>query len=409
LITAEAVTVVIPSLPERFASRQRAIRSVERQTTPPAGIAVRVDYQRAGAAAARNAALAKVRTPWVAFLDDDDTFHRNHLEVLIGAANRSGADLVSSNAAPAEPNMRDALVCCWKGIPVVGPVNVRWGPEQLDHLDARRGRRCPHCGTPRGSYIMVTNLVRTELVEKVGGFPAGGSMGQDFAGWAAEDYLFLLKLLDVGARFHHVTGQRTWTRFHRGHDSEGRFTAARSDCPHPERWHSMDEDSTEVEVSELVAAMVTALQPDLVVETGTAFGQTAELIGRALKRNGQGRLVTLEVDPDRVQAAKERCHGLPVEVVQASSVEWSLPGPVDFAWFDSLCHLRPVEFRRWLPWMHDRTVVGFHDTGPQHPVRGLLRPLEDEGLLAPMYLPTPRGVCFARVTPNPIKERSHDG
>jgi hypothetical protein len=49
--------------------------------------------------------------------------------------------------------------------------------------------------------------------------------------------------------------------------------------------------------------------------------------------------------------------------------------------------------------MHDRTVVGFHDTGPQHPVRELLHPLEDEGLLAPIYLPTPRGVCFARVTP----------
>jgi hypothetical protein len=399
-ITSSEVTVAIPSLPERSASLQRAIRSVERQTTPPADIVVHVDRERVGAAAARNAALEKVTTPWVAFLDDDDTFHRNHLEVLVDGANRSGADLVSSNAAPDDPGMRDALVCCWKGVPVVGPVNVPWGPQQLDHLDARRGRRCLHCGAARGSYIMVTNLVRTELVRKIGGFPAPGSMGRDFAGWAAEDYLFLLALLDAGAAFHHVTGQRTWTRFHRpNNNSEGRFTAPRSDCPHPERWHSTDEDSTELEVSELVGAMVTALQPDLVVETGTAFGQTAELIGRALKRNGQGRLVTLEVDPERVQAAKERCHGLPVEVVQASSLEYMPPGPADFAWFDSLTHLRPQEFRRWLPHMHDRTVVGFHDTGPQHPVRGLLQPLEEEGLLAPMYLPTPRGVCFARVTP----------
>ena len=188
--------MVIPS-PSTSASLARAVGSVERQSAPAGDISIYVDHDRAGAAAARNAALQKVNTPWVAFLDDDDTFHSNHLETLIEGANRSGADLISSNAAPDDPGLRDALVCCYKGIPVTGPVNVPWGPEQLDHLDARRGRRCPHCGTPRGSYIMITNLVRTELVEKIGGFPAPGSMGDDFAGWAAEDYLFLLALLDA--------------------------------------------------------------------------------------------------------------------------------------------------------------------------------------------------------------------
>src|SRR6266568_4063850 len=109
MVTSSEVTVVIPSLPERSPSLRRAVRSVERQTTPPADVAVHVDYEHAGAAAARNAALAKVSTPWVAFLDDDDIFHRDHLEVLIDGANRSGADLVSSNAAPHDPGMRDAL------------------------------------------------------------------------------------------------------------------------------------------------------------------------------------------------------------------------------------------------------------------------------------------------------------
>jgi len=214
-VTSGQVTVVIPSLPERSRQLARAVRSVERQSAPPAEVIVHVDRNRAGAGPARNAALAKVSTPWVAFLDDDDTFHSDHLQSLIDGANSSGADLISSNAAPDDPRMRDALVCCYKGIPVRGPINIPWGPEQIDHLDARRGRRCPHCGTLRGSYIMVTNLVRTELIEKAGGFPAPGSMGDGFAGWAAEDYLFLLALLDAGARFHHVTGRRTWTRFHR--------------------------------------------------------------------------------------------------------------------------------------------------------------------------------------------------
>ena len=211
VLTPEQVTVVIPSLPERSEWRARAVRSVERQTVPPAEIITHVDTDHAGAHVARNAALAKVSTAWVAFLDDDDTFHRNHLETLIDGANRSGADLIGSYPTSDPPGMRDALVCCHRGIVVRGPVNVAWGPEQLDHFDARKGDRCPHCGTARGSFIMFTNLVRMDLIRQIGGCPAPGSMGDGFAGHGAEDYLFLLALLDAGARFHHVTGVRTWT------------------------------------------------------------------------------------------------------------------------------------------------------------------------------------------------------
>ncbi len=210
MITGQDITVVIPSLPERSKGLARAVESVARQSVQPYEIITHVDTERSGAHVARNAALAKVLTSWVAFLDDDDVFHRDHLAALIDGANSSGADLIGSYPAPGEP-MEDALVCCYKGVPVVGPLKVPWGPEQLDHFDARRGRLCPHCGTPRGSYIMNTNLVRMTYVDKVGGFPAPGSMGGGFAGSGAEDYLFLLALLDAGARFHHVTGRRTWT------------------------------------------------------------------------------------------------------------------------------------------------------------------------------------------------------
>jgi predicted O-methyltransferase YrrM len=156
-------------------------------------------------------------------------------------------------------------------------------------------------------------------------------------------------------------------------------------------------DSTECEVTALVAAFVVALQPELVLETGTAFGQTAKAISRALLANGHGRLVTLETDPGRVTLSRARCAGLPVQVLEMSSLDYTPDAPVDFVWFDSLVELRPVELRRYLPYLSPRAVVGFHDTGPQHPLRHLLAPLEAEGLLvSPLYLPTPRGVCFAR-------------
>lgn len=179
---------------------------------------------------------------------------------------------------------------------------------------------------------------------------------------------------------------------------ERTFTAPRPDCPHPERWHARDNQATEDEVTELVGAMVRAVQPDLCVESGTYMGDTAWTIGTALHRNGHGHLYTLEIDRQRYEAARAMLHIDTVTVVNASSLAWTPPGPIDFAWIDCDAQRRQLVLRAWLPWMHHRTVVGIHDTGPQHPVRDLLRPLEDEGiLLSVLELPTPRGVVFARV------------
>jgi predicted O-methyltransferase YrrM len=145
------------------------------------------------------------------------------------------------------------------------------------------------------------------------------------------------------------------------------------------------------------------LQPDLVVETGTALAQTALVIGRILKQNGHGRLVSLEVSPERVRRARERVRGLPVEVIECSSLEYSADQPIDFAWLDSLPELRAPEFRRYWPAMHANTIVGFHDTGPTHDLRPAIDELADEGLLRPIHLATPRGVTFAQVLQRPAK------
>ena len=143
---------------------------------------------------------------------------------------------------------------------------------------------------------------------------------------------------------------------------------------------------------------VQALQPDLVIETGSAFGVTAELIGKALLNNGQGILHTIEPVADRADATRKRCEELPVVVEQMSSMDFVPPGPVGFAWFDSLMQLRVPEFRRYYPHLVDGAIVGFHDVGGEDsPLYAEICQLEAEGLLLPMRLRTPRGVCLAEV------------
>lgn len=153
---------------------------------------------------------------------------------------------------------------------------------------------------------------------------------------------------------------------------ESRFTPPRPDCPHPERWHSPDSDSTEIEVSRLVAAFVEALRPDMVIETGTAFGQTAELIGDALGPVPNTWLITFEPDAERARLARERCIATRVEVREEPSLVGiqrlidSTDGnhpPVGFAWLDSLLELRVPELRLIRPLLTPGAIVGIHDCG----------------------------------------------
>ncbi len=180
---------------------------------------------------------------------------------------------------------------------------------------------------------------------------------------------------------------------------ESDFTQPTAECPHPEHWSAFDDQAAEVEVIELVAALIRAMKPAYVVETGTHVGHMASAIGEALKANGFGLLDTCEVDADRVLQARDACQSLPVAVHQVSSLEFTSTAPIEFAWFDSLLELRAPEFLRFQPHMVKGAVVGFHDTGPQFGgvLRSAINDLTADGLIRPIALRTPRGVVLAQV------------
>ena len=172
---------------------------------------------------------------------------------------------------------------------------------------------------------------------------------------------------------------------------ESHWTPPSSWCEHPDRWSAATADATEHEVTALVAAFVTALQPDIVVETGCNTGQTSEAIGHALRGNGQGWLHTCDIDPDMIDLTRRRCEGLPVTTHHMPARVMPVPGKIGLLFLDSHAHERHLELEHFRPRLAPGAIVIVHDTAPHHPVHnylaGALWP--DEQMLR---LRTPRGV-----------------
>lgn len=179
--------------------------------------------------------------------------------------------------------------------------------------------------------------------------------------------------------------------------AESEFTAPDVRCPHPEWWTTMDAQSTEVEVIEMVGGLVRGLQPETCLETGTSRGFMARAIGTALNLNGHGILHSYEPDEATFREAVATLaeSGARVILHNAPSMSGWKDAPIDFAWFDSLTTLRAAEFTYYRQWMHAGTVVGFHDTAPRF---GWRQQLTLVGGLALIDLPTPRGVALGVVT-----------
>jgi predicted O-methyltransferase YrrM len=89
-----------------------------------------------------------------------------------------------------------------------------------------------------------------------------------------------------------------------------------------------------------LAELVRQKRPKRVVECGTAIGYSGLWIARELKAIGAGRLITIEIDPNRVHEAEEnfRRAGLAefveVRLGDATELVKTIEGPVDFLFLD---------------------------------------------------------------------------
>ena len=114
------------------------------------------------------------------------------------------------------------------------------------------------------------------------------------------------------------------------------------------------------ETGRLLATLVGALDPELVLEVGTAIGYSTLHMAEAL---GRGRIITLERDPDRIEQASrflERAEvAKKVEIVEGDALESieSLDGPFDLLFLDA----SKDEYAKYLelaePKLSDRAVL----------------------------------------------------
>jgi glycosyltransferase involved in cell wall biosynthesis len=190
-----SITVVIPHISPRHVPLLRAIRSVTDQTHTVDAISVFTDTEKKGAGRTRNMALAMARTSWVAFLDDDDFLHPNHIEVLLRHALETGSDVVYSACRVIHTELGV--------IPADHPAWEEWGrPGKPFDAELLRQR----------SYLPVTSLVKTSLAQRSSFEPPPGSHYDDWG--------FYLGLLDLGATFSHIN-EVTWTWTHGDHNTSG--------------------------------------------------------------------------------------------------------------------------------------------------------------------------------------------
>lgn len=183
------ITVVIPTHGERIDNGMtaKAVGSVFQQTLPVSGLIVEVDQFHEGAARTRHAGLMKVTTPWVAFLDSDDSFYPHHLDALLDTALTEGADFVFSHP-------------------------VTWGG--YNPFEADFGKPWDN-DNPR--HTTITTLVRTEIAQEVGFLDFNTPVG---FGVSDEDYRFTINCMNAGARIVHCP-EKTWLWNMHGRNSGG--------------------------------------------------------------------------------------------------------------------------------------------------------------------------------------------
>lgn len=228
------VTVVIP-LYNGAKYIAETLASVQRQTFPPQEVIVvddgssdggpetvrshpvgarLIEQEHLGVAVARNCGLAEARSPWIAFLDQDDLWHPSRLErVMSGCAEHPHERIVATTEAAFSTTEEIGLLAATD--PLVGSWASQVVPESsaygalCDQVDARGTGTVEYFDERamlRGPITVTTSFVAdAQLLRLAGGFAPHAL--------AMDDYWLLVNT----ARLHRIAKVDQPTVFYRVH------------------------------------------------------------------------------------------------------------------------------------------------------------------------------------------------
>lgn len=196
MTTDQRVAVCVTAIPPRQGMLVAALASIAAQTLPAWEVSIAMDLDHHGAPITRNRAWRNTSAPLVTFLDDDDEYEYNYLELMVRCLVDNDADMVFPHYE----------VIGGGSDPFPDYYGKPWDPEH-----------------PRQTTICC--LWRREALEKVDGFPTAPDDFDPIGHRAGEDYLAVCRLNELGGKIVHLPERLFRWRHHQSNTS-GR----------PDRW-----------------------------------------------------------------------------------------------------------------------------------------------------------------------------
>lgn len=181
-------------------------------------------------------------------------------------------------------------------------------------------------------------------------------------------------------------------------DVKPECTGQTSNCKKPQLFSMNSRVGSETEVHRFLKALTVMLKPNYILETGTYEGDGTIAFAEGVIQNGFGRVVSIECNPDLAKTAYQKLSSYPVEVVACNSLEYIPEQNIDLLFLDSKRTLRREEFLRFRPFLHNKSVIIWHDSSyrPQnHAVFDAVNELYEAGIIDRLLLPTPRGITLS--------------
>lgn len=181
-------------------------------------------------------------------------------------------------------------------------------------------------------------------------------------------------------------------------DVKPECTGQTSNCRNPQYFSMNSRIGSETEVHRFLKALTILLKPRLIIETGTYEGDGTIAFAEGVMQNGFGKVISLEWNAELAERARRKLSEYPVDVVTCNSLEYIPARQIDLLFLDSKRTLRLEEFLRFRPFLHDKSVIVWHDSSyrhQNHAVFDAVNELYKADVIDRLLLPTPRGITLS--------------